>query len=242
MKNRFLLTAALVLVSLSLYCYEASKAQASDLDYDLYQPQVESGFPCVVICPGRGYHKDLPLITKLGEGAAEAGIATLAYNWSYFTEGNRPSDDGSRELADIDSAINLAKAIPGADTARVFLAGKSMGSVYGYHAFRNHPELAAYLSLTPIIPESGMGEAYYPKLAEEEREVVFVLGDQDTDNCSLANLYEYLSAMPKPSPVVVVSGAHSFEEAGPESSLQDTENLDMAVQAVIYWLKKLAGL
>jgi alpha/beta superfamily hydrolase len=118
----------------------------------------------VVICPGRGYHKDLPLVKDLATRLNEEGFATLRFNWSFFTNKVQPSQDGSVELADIDAVIEMAKNIPGVDSSRIYLVGKSLGSVFGYHAFQKHPELRACLLYTPIIPEPGTGSAYYPEL------------------------------------------------------------------------------
>lgn len=209
-------------------------------EMDVSVPSGMVNLPCVIICPGRGYHKDLPLIKDLADRAVEDGFAVIRFNWTFFTTKTQPSADGSVELADIAAAIQMAKQIPAVDSTRIFLAGKSMGSVLAYHSFRMHPELRACVLLTPIIPETGMGPSYYPGLAEEDRRVAFILGDNDIYNCSLPNLYDYLASVGKAIPVVVLSGGHSFEEAIEGAELVQQESTALAVETSLYWLKRMA--
>ncbi|MDZ4122391.1 MAG: alpha/beta family hydrolase [Candidatus Cloacimonadaceae bacterium] len=241
MKIRTMLFLIIVCTLFSICPHLRAEGQSVALDMDITIPESAELFPCLIICPGRGYHKDLPLIRDLASRAGEEGFAVVRFNWSFFSAKTQPSADGAMELADIDAALQQAKMIPGVDTTRIYIAGKSMGSVFGYHAFHKNPELFGCLLLTPLIPESGMGKAYYPGLDAEERKVVFILGDKDVHNCSLPNLYEYLAETGKSIPVVVLAGAHSFEDTAPGSDAQNQANTKMAVETSVYWLRQMAG-
>jgi len=209
------------------------------LEISVSAPDGEDQIPCVVICPGRGYHKDLPLIKDLASRLNEEGFATVCFNWSFFTGKLQPSEDGSKELADIDTAIRIGKEIPGVDSTRVYLVGKSLGSVYGYHAFLEHPELKACLLYTPIIPQPDLGSAYYPGLRDETRPLTFILGDQDRDNCPLGSLYAYLAGSVGEIPVVVLTGGHSFEINSDYNDPVNIQNTKTAIEMGVYWLKKM---
>jgi len=214
-------------------------AGEATLDVDLSIPDGSGPHPCVVICPGRGYHKDLPLVKDLAARLKKEGLAAVRFNWSFYTNKVQPSMDGSAELTDIDAAIRLAKSIPGVDSTRIYLAGKSLGSVYGYYAFQKHPELKACLLYTPIIPEAGLGPDYYPKLKDETRPVTFILGDGDRDNCPLGYLYGYLADIGKAIPVIVLSGGHSFEINGDYNDPINIQNTKTAIEMGVYWLIRM---
>lgn len=209
--------------------------------YSVQKPTGEGPFPCVLICPGRGYHMELPLIKGIAEDAVAAGFVALRFNWTFYTQNSSPSADGSQELGDIEAMLALAKSTAGVDSTRIYLAGKSLGSVYAYYAFHDHRELKGCLLLTPVIPESGSGQDYYPGLADEYRKVAFILGSEDIYNCPLTNLYGYLAQCKAPIPVVALAGGHGFNQAGESKDATllriDEFNLQTAVDATVYWLK-----
>lgn len=235
MKHCLIILFAILLFSVNL----VAENPGITLDTDISLPPGQDSAPCVIICPGRGYHKDLPLVKDLAARLNEEGFATLSFNWSFFTQQTQPSPDGSAEMADIDTAIAMAKASPGIDVKRIYLAGKSLGSVFGYHAFREHPELRGCVLLTPVIPDPSLGKVYYPGLKDEKRPVVFILGDTDTANCPLPNLYTYLADTGSNIPVVVLSGGHSFEINSDYSDPINIQNTRMAIEAGVYWLKRM---
>ena len=237
-QNRTLVLLALMLANLLFISLVEAKTDTT-IDMDVSMPENQANLPCVIISPGRGYHKDLPLIKDMSSLAVQEGFVVIRFNWSFFTAKSQPSADGSAELADIEAAITMAKQIPSVDSTRIYLVGKSMGSIIAYHAFRSHLELRGCILLTPIIPEKGMGSAYYPGLAEEERQLAFILGDKDIYNCALPNLYDYLATVGKAIPTVVLSGAHSFEEAAEGSEEINRENNSMAIETSVYWLKRM---
>src|SRR5688572_14848995 len=61
------------------------------LEATLHRPGKGNG-AAVVIAPGQGYHRGLPLTTRTAEGLAEAGFVALRFDWGYFTAKGKPSE------------------------------------------------------------------------------------------------------------------------------------------------------
>ena len=220
---------------------QANSAFEWPLNLSVQSPEGKGPFPCVIICPGRGYHMDLPLIKDLADAAVKEGFVAVRFNWTFFIEKTNPSRDGKQELGNIETVLALTKLMPAIDSTKVYLAGKSLGSLYAYAVFQDRPELKGCLLLTPIIPDSTAGAEYYPDLQSEFRKVVFILGSEDFHNCRLNNLYHYLAGCKASIPVVALAGGHSFNQAGESTDKGllaiDEYNLQQAVNAAVYWLK-----
>ncbi|MDD4308969.1 MAG: hypothetical protein PHO32_01180 [Candidatus Cloacimonetes bacterium] len=235
--------AILLLLLISCYglCANDNPNIESPLNLSVQTPAGKGPFPSVVICPGRGYHMDRPLIKNLADQAVKEGFAAIRFNWTFFMQGTEPSNDGQQELNDIEAVLRQMKQMPVIDTTRIYMAGKSLGSMYAYAVFRDHAEVKGCLLLTPIIPDSTAGADYYPDLQNELRKVVFVLGNEDYYNCRVNNLYSYLAKCKASIPVVVLAGAHSFDQAGQSTDKNliaiDEYNLQQAMNTSIYWLK-----
>jgi alpha/beta superfamily hydrolase len=211
------------------------------MDYDLILPSAKAPSPCVIICPGQGYHKDLPLVKDFAVLAGKNGFAALSFNWSYFASKGNPSEDGSKEIADLEAMINLAKHNPKIDSTRIYIAGKSMGSLFAYNAFVEHKELKGCILLTPLLSKAEEGNNYYPELATEKRPVAFILGDRDTTMCKLTELYKYLGTCNQNISVVALAGAHAIQIEGDQTNLTlqkiNAEGIKLAVEAAVYRLK-----
>jgi len=211
------------------------------LDYNLQIPANKGKVPCVIICSGQGYHKDLPLIKEFADLAEQSGFAAVRFNWSYFTAKGKPSEDGNKELTDIENIIKLAKQNPGIDSTRIYIAGKSMGSLLAYYAFQEHKELKGCILLTPILSKAEEGNSYYPDLAKETRPVAFILGDRDSGMCKLTELYKYLGTCAQNISVVALAGEHGIQIEGdddnPDVQKINKESIKLAVESAVYRLK-----
>lgn len=196
--------------------------------------------PCLILAPGRGYHKDLPILTDLAQQAETAGYVTIRFNWNYHTTGGEPSVAVVNEQADLFDVIDYAKAMGGVDSTKIVIAGKSLGSVVAWWVFQKSPSLAGVLLLTPVMATEQMGETYYHHLPQETRPVSLIVGAQDTDNCPLPVLYEFLGAQKVSVPVMIVPGDHGLN-VGPwdDASWQErnTANIHAANSAAVIWLK-----
>jgi hypothetical protein len=95
--------------------------------------------------------------------------------------------------------------------------------------------------LTPVLPSAAAGEDYYPNLQYETRQVAFILGENDRDNCPLTELYKFLGTCAKAFPVVVLAGAHSFElgydDKNPLQKQVNDYNTKTAVESTMFWLR-----
>jgi len=206
-------------------------------------PEQPGAYPCVVLCPGRGYHKDLPLMKQSAELLAQAGFIAIRFDWSFFINNTAPSEDFGAERADILRALDIAKTNATIDTARIYLVGKSLGSVVAYWEFNANPIFKGIVLQTPIIPNLESAESYYPGLKNETRPISFVLGDEDIHNCTLSTLYKYISVAEKPIPVSVLSGGHGFQKGeeplSDQLKQQNQDSLDMAIKSTVFWLKAM---
>lgn len=238
----------IVLLLIFIICSTLSAVEQKDVskppsmpEYNLHLPQIKGKSPCVIICSGQGYHKDLPLIKEFALLAEKQGFAAVRFNWSYFTAKGSPSAEGSVELKDIESILKMVRQHPAIDTSRIYIAGKSMGSLLAYYAFMEHQELKGCLLLTPLLPDAEQGNAYYPELAKEKRPVAFILGDRDYQMCKLAELYKYLGTCPQHIPVVVLAGDHGIQLENKKNDDAITklnlESIRLAAEAAVYRLK-----
>jgi dienelactone hydrolase len=184
-----------------------------------------------------------PLIKGLAEKAVNSGFAVLRFDWSYFSNKGNPSKDGSAEFKDIACMLNLARSNPKIDSTRIYIAGKSMGSLLAYAAFNEDKSLKGCILLTPILSTAAEGDLYYPGLNKEIRPVVFILGDKDTDNCPVKELYQYLGTCETAFPVDVLAGGHSFEMGYDDTNLEllktNEYNVNAAIDTALFWLKTL---
>lgn len=78
----------------------------------------------------------------------------------------------------------------------------------------------------------------YPHLLQETREVVFLLGDQDSDNCPVPFLYDFLKDSKGNIKTVVVGGDHSLELGDRNDEKyrqQNLKNIEAAQNIIVQW-------
>jgi predicted alpha/beta-hydrolase family hydrolase len=221
------------------------------LDYQLEYPKLlQEKSACLIICPGSGYHKDLPLIRDLAKYGIENDISVLRFNWPYFTEKRKPSDKYQEELESIDAMIRLAKNDPRIDSTRIYLAGKSLGSVLAYRAMINknissdstdifRKEIKALILLTPIFPNVETAEQYHPHFKKFNQDCLIVVGKNDHDNCDIKALSSIIDSFENKIDVIISGGDHSFNlEAYQEGVNSEINNrqVDFISQQVIDWI------
>ncbi len=197
--------------------------------------------PAVVIAPGQGYHMDLPLTRGLFDGAVAAGFVAARFNWRYYASQGEPSEDLAAEVADMQAVLDQLKRDPRVDPQRIFVAGKSLGTLVAYRVLRQNPDLRGALLLTPLFREKASHARDYPGLAGLDRPVVFLAGDQDQGLCQLPLMYAALAGVKAPlAKAVVVAGNHSLEIA-PRGDAANGPNLAVAMAIAVHWLGVLAG-
>lgn len=205
--------------------------------------------PAIVIAPGQGYHKDLPLTQGLAEKASENGFIVYRFNWNYFSSQPKgtPSEDLSKEVEDLQAVVDYAKSDKRVDLNKLVIAGKSLGTIVSYQVFVKSNLYAGLIFMTPICTDwetkKPVAEAYYPALARQTRPIVIALGNEDA-LCSVPMLYDFLKATKGNVSVNIFGGGHglTFEQAGdPANAEKDARNLAAALTAIINWAWLIVG-
>lgn len=175
-------------------------------------------FPAVVLAPGQGYHMALPVLTETAHKLVERGIAVFRFNWAYFSKSptaGEPSADLSAEVQDLDDVVAAARADRRVDSNRLFVGGKSLGSLVAWQVLRHDAGLRGALLLTPICIDEQDGKKLevgadsYPGLPAERRPLAFITGDFDP-HCAATTLYAFAATAKANVRVAVVGGDHSF--------------------------------
>ncbi len=198
--------------------------------------------PALLIAPGQDYHRDSPLLKQLAERAAAAGYMTLRFDWHFFQAGGRASETLQAEMEDAQAALTYLRQQAGVDPERIFIAGKSLGSVVAYRLFRQDPQLKGLTLYTPILPQPGDEIRHYPGLASETRALQIIAAAED-GLCPLLHLYAALCQGPPRAWVNVVPGDHSFRPVKDKTSNTPAEaaSIDQAITNQLIWLEHHSG-
>src|SRR6218665_365978 len=127
-------------------------------------PAGRGPFPALVLAPGQGYHKGMPVLDQLARTLVARQVAVYRFDWAYFsrTPRGRPSEGLALELEDMQAVIALARAEPRVAGARIAVGGKSLGSLLAWRALQADPALTAALLLTPVCSRVPAGGAPRP--------------------------------------------------------------------------------
>src|SRR5687767_10713862 len=71
-------------------------ARGVPLQATLHRPEKPNG-TAIVLAPGQGYHRGLPLMQRGAEALAGAGFLVLRFDWAYFTAKAQPAEDFGAE-------------------------------------------------------------------------------------------------------------------------------------------------
>jgi predicted alpha/beta-hydrolase family hydrolase len=212
-------------------------ARGGALKATLHRPAKSNGF-AVVLAPGQGYHRELPLMKRGAEALAEAGFVAVRFDWAYFTAKGQPAEDFATEVADVDAAIAFAKKQE--SVTKILLVGKSLGSVAALRwSNANEGSLAGLGLLTYPTTDPAKPESLYPgadELAKSALAPLILCGDNDP----LAELHALyaLAARPRKVPqVVIVPGDHGLTD-GDKASAATAENVGLALQHLVVWAKR----
>jgi dienelactone hydrolase len=187
-------------------------------------PDGKGPFPAVILGPGANYPMALPALEQPARQLLERGVAVFRFNWAYYTKDpqtGRSSTDLVLEVEDMTAVLNKARSDPRIAADKLFVGGKSLGSVVAWRVLRLNKELKGALLLTPLcsrVPDGSTeptptGDARYPGAPSETRPLAFILGEQDPQ-CAAPLLYRFAASTGSASRVAVVAGDHSFEIPG----------------------------
>lgn len=251
MKRIFFLLAFFLLLHAALWGLSKEDVTFSTTDGrsiqgTVYKPEVtNSKSPVVIIAPGSGYHRGLPLVAGFGQRCAEEGLIAVTFDWHYFSEKGKISEGWLREKEDIASAVAYARSLKEADKEALVLVGKSFGSVIAWHHFREDNTLKALILLTPVIPDDDYESKLYPGLGREKRPVVIGLGASDKDNGPLEQIYRTLDRCEQKIPVFILPGDHGMNVGAWDDSRYkgiNEYNNQLTVDIALHWIKVLLGL
>lgn len=211
---------------------DAPLARGGSLKATVHRPAKGNGC-AVVLAPGGGYHKELPILKRSAEMLADAGFVAIRFDWAYFTAKKQPSDDLSTEVADVDSMVAFAKKQEG--VTKTLLVGKSLGSEATLAWSLQHEDQVAGLALLtfPTTPDANPSAA---DLAKSDLAPLVVCGDHDP-MVDLAALYSIAAKAQHPPRIVIVPGDHGFTN-GDKASADTAENVELAARNLVVWAKR----
>jgi len=213
----------------------AADARAQAPEVIAGYPPGKGPFPVMVLGAGQGYHMRLPILEKTAEALVKEGIAVYRFDWRFYTRDPAKlemSPGLAEETADFQAVLALVRADPKVDRARIFVGGKSLGSLVGYRVFAADPALKGVALITPVCHQ-GPIEKMYPGIEKETRPVAFVLGDKDPV-CPAARFAEYVALSRSAKSLQRASlsrGDHAFgygPDASAEQKAQQAKNIDFA--------------
>ena len=208
---------------------------------DAYLPAGDGPVPTLVLAPGQGYHRGLPLIAQLGVRARALGMAVFTFDWAYRAAGGEASDDLDTEAGDLAAVLTWARQHPLVDGERLFVGGKSLGSIVAYRVFLEDPDLAGLMLWTPVCAAGDDEDAdeggHYPDIEDERRPIGVFLGDRDP-LCPLGDLHDWLDDTDGSVATQVYAGDHSLNLGpwnDPSLARVHAENRAAAHRGALAW-------
>jgi predicted alpha/beta-hydrolase family hydrolase len=242
MRNQLIAAAVLVAGLAAFSAFAKEDAGVSDIDLPtargvalkatVHRPAKSNG-AAVVLAPGQGYHKELPLMKRSAEALAEAGFTAIRFDWAYFTAKGERSEDLATETADVDAVVGFAKKQDG--VSKVLLAGKSLGSMVALSWSLAHEDALAGLALL-TFPNKKDANPAADDLAKSDLAPLLVSGDADA-LLDRPALYALAATMPHAPLIVIVPGDHGFGN-GTKGSPEAAENVELAVKHLVVWAKR----
>jgi len=182
----------------------------------------------VVVChphPLYGGDMDSPVVLAIAQACAEAGLATLRFNFRGVGGSGGAWDEGRSEQDDVRAALaHLQACLPA--TARPALAGYSFGAMMAAAVAGAGRPLAG---LALIAPPLAMRPWQPPAALAVEGPLLLLAGDAD-QYCPASALTALGQALPKPT-VTILDGVDHFFFGG----------LDRLTSAVGAWAAAISS-
>lgn len=196
--------------------------RGAEIDVLVSRPVGQGPFPVVVLGSGSSYTMQQPILERVAQALVKSGVGVYRFDWAYHVRDpsqGKPSADRGDEIEDMSTVLTLARSESWTDSARVFLGGKSLGSIIAWQLLRRDPKVAGALLLTPVCSRpnapSFTPDVNYPEVAAEQRPVQWVLGDVDPV-CEPRTLYRFVAGAPRAQRVALVRGNHAFAPSAAE--------------------------
>ena len=188
-------------------------------------------FPTLVIAPGLRYAMDGIIFKQLVESLVEKGVLVARFNWSFFINDpvkGMPSDGFVSELRELQAVISKLRQDKRVDVSKIFVLGKSFGSVVAWNVFCADSSLAGAIILTPLC--NGNIDHYPISLADSRP--ILLIGTENDPNTSLVSLNELANGLSGVVKMYVVSGNHNLECEGIQGvgcQLQEAQNFNQRI-------------
>ena len=192
-----------------------------------------------MLAPGVGYDMDQPLIKRTADRLAQRGFLALRFNWDFYTKKTPRAPALRNEIEDLRAALAFLRHDKSVDRQRIFVLGKSLGSLAAVETAAADQDLAGLVILTFAMHDPGRPKAVRPiaeKLTGLELPVLIIGGDKDP-LCNTEALDQLVSrCRPRPE-VLIVPGDHTLQTNSPEATEQSIER---AVTGMVDWLQHRA--
>lgn len=195
-------------------------------------PSGAGPFPALILAPGQRYPMGRPILERVARSALACGVAVVRFDWAYLSApAGQPSEGLALEQEDMLAVLDWARRDARLAEDRLFVGGKSMGSVVAWRLFAAQPRLCGALLLTPLctrLERAGgaalaVGSENYPGLGLEARPLFLLTGDRDPQ-CAAADLYRLAAQAAGPARVTVLGGDHGLiDGAGSEAGHDRSE-------------------
>jgi predicted alpha/beta-hydrolase family hydrolase len=195
--------------------------------------------PAAVIAPGQNYDMDAPLIKGSFEELAKRGFVVVRFNWAFYSRKIRPSRGLAYEIDDLKAALAFCRQQPGVDPERVYVVGKSLGSLAAIQAGLDDESIAGVVLLTVALHPLRRPQQIHQlaaKLTDLKQPVLIITGDADP-LCDLSALQALIDRASRKPELITVPGDHLLAASSAEATRASEEK---AVSELTAWLGRLA--
>lgn len=185
-------------------------------------PEGHGPAAALVLAPGQRYPLTKPLIAETARQLLARGIAVFRFDWAEASGPPRLSaaEDLAARADDMRAVVQAARSDARVDASRLFVGGKSLGSVVAWAVMAGDPTLLGGLLLTPLCgaPAASAGatagprpDTHYPGIANDTRPLFLLAGDADPF-CAVASLHHLAALAGGPSQVHILGGNHGLAD------------------------------
>ena len=229
-------------------------AKGTEIQVTFSRPAGKKLAPLVVFAPGQSCG-ERPFYDHVTDALHQRGLAVVRFQYAFCSRHPDGSELPSAGLTEEVEAFQAAHAYgasqTGVDGAQVAFLGKSLGSVVGYRAFQQERSASALALLTPVctyttddagkpLPEpQDVFAANYPKLGQEARPTLFLVGESD-NLCLWPYMAKHLMEADFNTQAKLFPGDHGFGEKKADGTCDEEKTTSIQKQVAEYTAGYLA--
>ena len=186
---------------------------------------VNGNLPAVILCHPQPLVSDMddPLIVRLASALAEAGMATLRFNFRGVTPSSGATTDGRLEPLDVGGAVAWLLTRPEVDGRRVALVGHAFGAWVALTYAAIDARVGAVVAVSP--PHFRLTPGFAAQL---DRPKLVVIGDDD-EVSPRQKVEPWLATVPGPRGLTVVPDAQHLLRG------RETAATEIIVSYLVRW-------